>query len=202
MELKQLINLITKNKLPILLSGLVAAVVGIFVFLLVPARYIATGSLFISRQIESNSDKYYSYDGYYGQQTAQTYTNTIQGLVDSSDAKSLALEKQGKQVDTETLRKLNKSLVIKKTNSQIITLTVTNFSKDTAVSTWNSLTDATLELSTKLNATGDPLLHVAKVTENPIFSTEYKNVFVNMVLGYGLGSLLATLIIALKEYLK
>lgn len=202
MELKELTQFIKQNLKAMSAISMVSMILGIAVYLVIPARFIASGSLFISRQVETSPDKYFSYEGYYSQQTAQSYAGTFIALLESTDVKSKALELTGKSADATTLQKLSKIMQVKKDGPQLVNLTVTNWDKDETEKTWKALANSALEFSINLNKNSDPFLHVSIVDNAPIVRTEYKNIFINIVVGYGIGMLLSGVILALRKYLQ
>lgn len=200
MELKVLINILYKNALQVVVFLLIGAVGGATTFIL-PQKYTATGSFYVKRTIQNSSD-FFTYEGYYGQQTALAYANTVFALLESTDLKSMTLKKLGTEVNEQTLRKLHKKTDIKKTAPQLVSLTVKDFSPSEAAVVWNALSESLLETTYEINKNGDSALSISKISEEPVVKQTYNNLWLNLSAGAVLGFVFGAFSLALKEYLR
>ena len=198
MEISVLTKLIKNRYKQLILAAIVGAVLGITLYYFLPVTYYATGALYVKRSVETNPAQYFSYEGYYGQQTAQAYTSTVMGLLDSADIKSQALEILGEPLTEKTLRNLSKNMTVKKSGSQLVTLTTKGTSPETAERMWTALTDSTLQTFDKLNRNGDIFLRISKVSQTPIVKRDFRNIYLNAFVGAGLVKLLTLIIFSLK----
>ncbi len=197
-----LLKILKQNWQKVLLTTLFGAVVGVLAFYLIPSKYIATGSFYVKRMVQSNGSAYFSYEGYYGQQTAQAYTGTLMGLLESTDIKSLALNKLNIEVTESSLRKFSRNVNVTKSAPQLITLSVKSTSGKSAEDKWQALSQSALDTATILNQSGDPFITISKVSQAPIVKMEFRNLAVNFGIGLGLGFIISVFILTLKKYLQ
>jgi capsular polysaccharide biosynthesis protein len=200
MELKNIIKTIKKHKSYLIVSSTVGLIIAIG-YLLLPVKYYAVGSIFIGRSIDV-SFRYFTYEGYYGQQTAVSYTNTVASLLESPDVAKQTLQLLNQPVNQDTLKKLKRDLTIKKASpqSQIITITVKSNTSNKAKETWNALTSAISNTTTTVNNKSDPYMQIVKVSPEPLIKEEFKSPFVFIPAGLLLGYTIGIFLICLKEY--
>lgn len=165
-------------------------------YFVTPQKYQAIGSLYIYRATEKAEGKYFTYEGYYGQQTSQTYTNTVIGLLESTSLKKEALDELNMPVTDRNIRKIGQRIKIKKTSPQLITLTVKDVSPETAGNLWQLLSTRTIDNARKLNQTGDPLLQISTMG-NPVIKDQYRSLPINLLAGFLLGATTGTFGVAL-----
>ena len=200
MELRVFIEIIKMNIKAISFYTFTGVLIGTASFFIIPQKFVSSGSLFVTRQIENNTNEYFSYEGYYAQQTAQFYTNSLSGLVESIDVKSATLEKMNVPVTEYTLRELSRNLKVKKAGPQLINISVKDYTFENAEVRWKSLVDSALESIKKINEKSDPMISVTKVAETPITKEEYRNVFLNAFLGASVGLFFGIFIYLFKNY--
>ncbi len=197
MELREVFKFLKKYKAGVLVFALVFGLLGAAVYLVLPEKYIASGTFLVTRSTEPVLDRF-SYEGYYSQQTALSYTKTLMGLFESFDTRKAALEKMGRQVDGAQLRKFGREIRVKSFGPQLVTLNVKGESLESAKDSWEVLTNVVLG---KLREVSDPALGVSPLSAAPVVYETYRNVFLNVVVGIGLGVLLGVTVFSLKEYL-
>ncbi len=211
MTLKELSKFFAKNKIAILGTGVSFALVGVVIYFLLPPKYSATGTLFVTRKIEqpepgttfspeSVEDGFFSYEGYYAQQNALSYTSTLIGLIESADIKSKVLDTLSISVSEANLRKLGRAVSAKKHAPQLVVVTVKGLPSASAEKIWTTLVDEVMLASQKLSEQGDPNLVVVAVSDHPIVKEGYRNVLVNIIIGFGFGVLVSTMYFAGKQY--
>lgn len=165
-------------------------------------KYIAEGSFYVGRRIDPNQAMFFTYEGYYNQQTALSYTNTAVALIESTDVKKLTLEKLDIEVGEETLREFGNIMKVKKSGPQLITVTVKGSSTIRAFELWNSLINSFLETAEKLNKNTDPNLAIQKVSPAPIVRQSLLPLVSLPIAGGMLFLLISVFLVSLKEYLK
>lgn len=202
MELKKLINIFKKNYISLLTSLVLGLVIGLFCYYL-PQEWYATGSLYITRKVNNTVEGYFSYDGYYGQQTALTYTNTVLATLESKDMLSSALKEMNINVDDKTLRKYNKNITGKKEGPQLITFTVKGNTAMEANNMWKYLVSNSTNKLHEINMnTGDANLNINKVLAEPVV-TQLNYPLYLYLLGGALTLLFINLIrLTMQTYLK
>ncbi len=201
MELKDILKTLKENK-KLLLIGITIGILAGYSFFLLPQKYIASGSFYITRKTEEMSQEFFKYEGYYSQQAALSYTNTIAALFESLDITSKSLEKLNISTNEKNLRKYQKRINVVKAGPQLITLTVKEENFNLAKDFWNTLADTTINESLEMNKNGDTNLNVSKVSKEPVVKEAYKSLPLDIVLGGILGGVFSLLYAAVNEYLK
>lgn len=200
MELREIIKLLTKNKAEILLITLMGLIAGTVIYML-PAKYVSSGAFYIKRSTDTNST-FFTYEGYYAQQTALSYANTVAALLESIDLRSKSMAELGISVDEFSLRKYQKLISVKKVGPQLISLSVKGKTYDEARNFWEALSNSLIQTTSEINSNGDPNLSISKINSEPVVKQEYKSLWLNLSVGFGLGLVSGLLFISLKEYLK
>ena len=200
MELKQIIKKIRRYKWSFLASVGVGAVLGILIYFL-PPKYLASGSFYVKRSI-SGERNFFTYEGYYGQQTALSYTNSVVALLESLDLKKVVLEKMGIKVNEQTLRKFSHLVKVRKTGPQIISVTVKGKSYKEAENIWDKLSETLIATTQEINKNGDPNLSVAPVSSQPVVKETYRSLYLFGIAGALISATLFSFYICIKEYLR
>lgn len=198
MELKDLFKLAKKHTNLLLVYATLGGIAGILIYC-VPSKYIATGSFYIGRTTD-NSSNFFTYEGYYSQQTALTYANTVAALLESVDIQSKALSQLNIPVNENTLAKYARFINVKKSGPQLVTLAVKGNTYDTSKNLWMSLSDQLITTSQTINLTADNRLMISKVSSEPVVKPAYKSLWINVPAGIILGAALGLLVMSLKEY--
>lgn len=202
MELAELLKLMKTNIKSMTFACVLGGLLGATIYFLIPQYYIASSSFYISRKMDSANFSFFSYDGYYGQQTALSYTSTVLGLFESTDIKSQALQNLNIEVNNSSLRKLKREMSVKKLAPQVVFVSVRATSGDKASEMFQAVADATINTANDLNKTGDSQLQITQVSKPPVVNNEFRNIFVNIAVGIGLGFILGLGLVSLKKYLK
>lgn len=200
MEIKEIMKKIRKNKVLLGLSCFLGLLAG-FVFFILPPTYTASGSLYVTRKAE-DSGSFFTYEGYYSQQSAITYTNSVVALAESSDVKEQVLKSLEIPTNTINLRKLNNSIVVKKTGPQIININVKNKNLDKSKRIWEELSKSIIETSKNINENSNDNLSVVKVSDKPLIKENYKPPVIIGLSGLLLGFSIGLLVISLKDYFR
>lgn len=203
MELSEILEEIMDNWREILITSLIFGLLGVVLFHLIPTKYVASGSIFVTHKVDLVKREEFTYEGFYAQQTSKNYTETVIGLIESIDIRMKALESTGGSVTSQNLRNLKKDTVVKETAPQLITFYFKGNSIEYVTALWNAFVTETITASNSLNETqGNPQIHVTTLDNTPIVYASYTNVFLNLGIGVFAGFILSTFIIALKEYLS
>lgn len=201
MTLLEIIKFFKENSFLILMIGLVGATIGILFYFFYPVKYVAVGSLFVSRSANYTSPDYFDYEGYYAQETAKSYTSTVIGLIESPDIRVSVASDILLEPTKSNLAKLKRNLRVKRKGSQVIELSVYGDLSSVA-ETWHAYVSNVIEKSISLNEKGDSSLYLVPVANEPSVEQTFRNLAVNIVLGFGFGSLFATFVLASKRYFK
>lgn len=200
MEIKDIYKKLTKHKTNLLLSLLTGALLGI-IFYFLPSKYVASGSFFVNRKTSAESD-FFTYEGYYGQQTALSYTNSILSLMESIDIKRMVLESNKMPLNSKNMNVLNRIISVKKTGPQVISLVVKGKTYEEAKRLWNSVSNVTMAATYEINRNGDENLSISPVSPQPLVGLPYKSVYLYGIVGTLASFTVASFFICLKEYFK
>ena len=200
MELKAILKNFNKYKTFILVSTFVGILIG-GVLGYFSEKYSAVGSFYVGRKIDSNLARFFTYEGYYGQQTALSYTKTAIGLIKSPDVKKQTLEKLNIEVTDTTLREFGSLINTKKAGPQLITVTVRGSTEEKAGKMWILLADSFLETAESLNLQTDPNLTIIKVSPLPIIKYSCLPLISLPIAGGLMFLTIGLLLTSLKEYL-
>lgn len=202
MELKEIIKFYRKNLKFVVISSLLLACLGVLAYFYLPLKYQAAGSVFVKRVVYPYSEDHFTYEGYYGQQAAVSYTDSVIGLIKSVDVQSKALTKLGMKISEESLRQLDKKTRISKSGPQIVTIFIKDKQPLRAGEVWQALVDSTIETANQLKSGGDPYMNVSKVSTEPIVKEGYKSLPIYCLAGLVLGFFFSTFFLAVKTYLS
>ena len=154
------------------------------------------------RQTNPQARDHFTYEGYYGQQAAQNFTNSVIAIIKSEDVGSLTLENMNVTTTEKSLRKLRAQINIKKAGPQVITLQVKDKDASYSKKLWQELTDQTTNLLGKVDRYGDPQITVTQLAGNPVTRLQYSNMWLNISVGTLLGMFFSLLIVTFKIYWK
>jgi len=185
MELNKLIKLIKKSKAGLLGFAVGGLAVAVVIYVL-SDKYISTGSFFVTRAAVNNN-QFFTYEGYYSQQVALSYTNTVVALLGTTDIQSRALAELGIPINETNLRKYSKYIKATKSGPQLVTLTVKGNTYDSSKQLWEALSNKLLDANQRLRSNGDEKLNIAKVSPIPVVKKEFRSLWINIPVGALLG---------------
>ena len=201
MELKDILKMLNKRRTEIGLFVLCGGFLGVAVSFL-PGKFKTELSYFVGRIADKPSAEFFTYEGYYAQQTAQSYTNTAVALLESQDLKRAVLNELQLPVTDNNIRKLSKSYRVAKNGPQVITLTVTDYNYDKSINTFTVISKKFLIASEKVSTGSDENISVSPLADSPVIRQEQRPFFYFVAGGLLFGLAFSLLKIALKEYLK
>lgn len=202
MDLYKFLKYVKKDKNLLIGTILAFTLAGILTFYLIPVKYVSSGSLFISRNTNPQQPDHFTYEGYYSQQAALSYTNSIMGLMESEDILAETLQNMQMEVTEENLRKLSRRVATKKSGPQLIELSIKAPSPEEAERIWVLHSGNTIETIEKIKSNGDPQLNINKIRQNPVTKTTYKNLAVNIIVGIIIGTTFGLSLVLAKFYLR
>ena len=194
-------ELIDIRKKTLVIFSFAGALAGLVIYLL-PQKYAAVGSFYIRRAVYPSSATYFNYDGYYGQQTAISFTNTVVSLLTSADVESQALRKLGITPTGDSLRRVNRLIGATKSGPQVVSLTTKGKTPEDARKLWLAVSKSLLETTTIINADGDQSLGVTPVSDGPVIKEPFQPLYLYLPIGFLSGLLAGLLFIYAKEYFK
>ena len=157
-------------------------------------------TVYVKRQATEASTDYYTFDGYYSQQAAEKFTETVVGFLKSKDILLASAKLADLPTDQESLEQLESSIKIKQVAPQLVNLEVTKEEAEAARTFCTALAQATTERINLLNQTGDKSISVDLLNTEPLVEKNEPKVLLNTLVGGLAGLLLASLYIFLKEY--
>lgn len=199
MELKEILSFLKKHSKVITIGSMLGAIIAIAAYFLFPPKYYASGSLFIRRTIYPYSDNHFTYEGYYSQQAAMFYANSVVGLIESEDVLSQALTSMGIAVDEKSLMKYARKIRTIKSGPQLVGVVVKGNNENETKQLWQAITDITTKKLDEINQRGDPFMSIAKVLDEPIMKKDYRDVYLFTIVGLTFGFLLSSFYLALKK---
>lgn len=202
MELKEIYAFLSRHRKKLLGITLLFILISCVLYFLLPPKYVASGSLFVGRKLSPQLGSNFTYEGYYGQQAAIMYTNSVIGLMESQDVGVLTLKQLNQEVNETNLKKLARKIITKKTGPQFFTLEIKDSTAQNAQNIWEAVSKNTLELADKINADSDPFINITLVSEIPLVRPTYKNLAVYVLFAATIGFVVSTFYLALKEYLR
>ncbi len=200
MELREYFTII-KSNFPLLV--ILATGFGGLAFLVsqqIPPTYTASLTIYVKRQATEPSADYYTFDGYYSQQAAEKFTETVVGFLKSKDILLASAKLADLPTNQESLERLESSIKIKQVAPQLVSLKIEQEDGWTAKKFCTALAQATTERINLLNQTGDKSISVDLLNPEPLVEKNEPKVVLNSVVGILVGALLAFLYIFLKEY--
>lgn len=193
MELQQLIKLILKSKTVVFGTTLVFFLVGVAAAFFQPVQYEASVAVYIRHEDGKVSGQYYTYDGYYSQQAAKEYTDTVLGLLKTTDLARGAVEASNLDINP---KQLLSQLKVKKVSPQVIIVSLNRPTQAEASKIVQSVVATTREKVQSLNQQYDNKFVVDSVGSSPLLLSVRPpwQVYlpVSLLLGFGFGLLLAS----------
>lgn len=200
MELREYLKIVRKS-LPLLV--VLAAALGMLAFLFsqrLPTTHTASLTFYVKRQATEAREDYYTFDGYYSQQAAEKFTETVVGFLKSKDILLASAKLVKLPTDQGSLEQLEGSIKIKQVAPQLVNLEVTKEDAEAARTFCTALAQATTERINLLNQTGDKAISVDLLNAEPLVEKNAPKVVLNSLVGVLIGALLASFYIFLKEY--
>ncbi|MEA2020233.1 MAG: Wzz/FepE/Etk N-terminal domain-containing protein [Patescibacteria group bacterium] len=207
MELKELLDILNKHRLFLLLTAIVCAVVALVGSLQIPPVQSAQITLYVKRTAQPASEEFYNYDGYYAQQAAERYADTVVGLLQSRSLLKDSLLDLGLPTDQKFLRSVGKKINVRKTAPQLVKVEVHKrwkggvswIPKDLA----NVLSSRVVEKVDKLNTRGgDDGLSVDVLSQDLLVEVRNPNIVLNTMVAALFGFLVAFFVVTFRRYLE
>lgn len=202
MELREFLQLLGRYSRVLLLGAVLGGVLGLGVTWWLPEKENASLLLYVRRAAQASNPSFYTYDGYYSQQAAERYTDTVVGFLENPGILKQAAERLNLPTDQKFLKRLGRSVEIKRIAPQLINISVTRPSADEAQRLSLALATVTKARTEELNQVGDAALALDLVNAEPIVVRPEPILILDGVVGL-LGGLLVSLLAALFwDYLR
>jgi uncharacterized protein involved in exopolysaccharide biosynthesis len=204
MELIEYLRFLLKYWTWLVVGLAVGAAIGLGYAYTQKDMYRATISLFVQRQPDasSSSTQYYTYDGFYAQQTAAAYTDNAIKLLTNDEIVTKAAQRAGLPTNEGSVAGLKSSIVAKKDAPQLIQLSVLLAKHDQAAAFSIGLAESLKARTNELNQEGDKRLAVDPVNTTPFVVLERPILFLYGLAGGVLGLLLSIIVAGGWEYAR
>lgn len=199
MELAKLLQSVKNNLLLLLLLGVVTAAIAGGIANSIKPTYTAGLTVYVQKPVENPSSGEYTYDGYYAQQAAEAYTDTVVGLLESQSIISKAAERLNR-TSAKDLEAYTRAVTVEKSAPLLISLKATTESADEASTLVKEVFIAAKGQIDQQTSNGKYV--VALVDEVPLVQQNRLPVALVALVGAMLGMTLGIAGLFLKEYLK
>ncbi len=200
MELREYSTIFKKNLPLLVILSVVLGGLGFLVSKNLPTTHTGSLTVYVKRQATEASTDYYTFDGYYSQQAAEKFTETVVGFLKSKDILLASAKLADLPTDQGSLEQLESSIKIKQVAPQLVNLEVTKKEAEAAKKFCTALAQATTERINLLNQTGDKSISVDLLNTEPLIEKNGPKVLLNTLVGSLVGLLLALLYVFLKKY--
>jgi len=202
MELREIITLLNSYRRLLLVGALLCGSLGLVFSFIVPVREQAMLTLYVRRAAQPPSRDFYTYDGYYSQQAAERYTDTLVGFLESWGILKQTAELAGLPTDQKSLTRLRRRITVKKVAPQLVNIRVVQTRPGRAAKLVQELAKVTKERIEELNQRGDRELAIDLVHPQPLVVKLEPKPLLDAIVGTLGGLLLSILTIAFWEYLR
>lgn len=201
MELKHYLNILQKRWKTILALATTLAIVAGLASIYWPTHHKSELTVYVQRVPEEPAAGDYTYDGYYAQQAAEAYTDTVEGFLQSREIIRQALQTSNLPTDARQIRRVEKRLQVKKVAPQLINVALTMETQTETSSLVKAIAQATTQRAKILNQQENEAVVIELVSTEPLESVMQPWVGLNVMVGFFGGLLLAVGGVFTKEYL-
>lgn len=202
MELKTALKIVWSAKHLIIVSGLLLAAVVFAGSTKIPTTFRASLNLYVSRQTQVTSDKFYTFDGYYSQQAAERYTQTVAAFLKSDETLRASAQGLGLAANEAQLKNLRAAVRVREEAPQLVSLSVTHSNSEASANFARAVARTVIEKLTQLNRSGDPSLTIDLVETVPLLEILTPQPVLNALVAFCLGIFLALLAVSLRFYFR
>ncbi|MBN1162891.1 hypothetical protein JXA34_04080 [Patescibacteria group bacterium] len=195
MELNYLIKKLTKTKKVLAATTIIGGFLGFIVYFF-PMKYTAQGSFYIYRDIQTSEDGSFSYEGFYSQQVAISFTKTVAALIESPDVGHKVISEMNLQTNEKNLREYRKKTEVVNSGPQIITLVTKTSSSEESERLWNLVAEA---IEDTINTS---YIRIQRVSEYPVVIESFRDLPVYALLGLVIGFGTSLIFVSFREYMR
>jgi capsular polysaccharide biosynthesis protein len=201
MELASLLRQLRNNILPITVFAVFLAVISGLMAQKYSHRFTATLSFYVYKPHEVAPSGEYSYDGYYAQQIAESYTDTLVGLLENPDILSQALTSLGIDASRDLASYAN-SITVEKVAPQLVTLKVALNNREESSRLATSVAENVRSQVSKFNNQRGEGVEVGLVETDPLQGEEQIPATIAGIAGLLLGVVMGIGFLFFRVYLK
>ena len=199
--MEKIFKIYSENKIKILTATILGILIGSIAGFFTNNTKI-TGSFYVGRKTQNVDEVTFTYEGYYGQQNALSYTKTVLALLESQDIKFQTLNTLQIKQNVKNLNTLSRKISVKNPGPQIITITIKGANQEETRNIWDSYTNVLLGNIKYLNQKSDPNLSLTPINSEPVVLNYSKPIAIYAIsMGLLLG-LFTSMALGLIEFLK
>lgn len=200
MDFFDLIRFYRKYGLIIISFSFLSTLAAAFLATKIKPSFEATVSVFIRREASVPSPDFYNYDGYYSQQAAERFADTVIGVFRSKDIIYRAGLASGLSASQTNVNDIAGNLKIKRIGPQLITIGFSDAQEDRAVALAKNLTEESMKKLESLNEKGDRYLSLSTLEIKPFVEKKELNPKVAGLVGFTLASFLGSVFLSVLEF--
>lgn len=196
MELFVYVKYIIKYWLWLAIGLMAGVAIAVGVAINTPDAYQATVSIFVQKEAAPPNANYFTYEGYYAQQTAASYAETAQQLLKNDEIVKRAAQTANLSTDVKSISTIKKRIITELESPQLIRVDITMPQRDQAFELAEGLSQALKSRTSELNKTGDASLSTEQVNEDPFVVKVRPLAWLYGVVGGLAGLVLSTVLVA------
>ncbi len=200
MELREYLRVLQKNIVVLVGLTVLGGAVALGVSQRIPDKFEALLTIYVQKIPEQPTSGDFTYDGYYAQQAAEAFTDTVVGLFESSTVAYRALELTERDSAISQIRELNKQTSVEKIAPQLVDLSVRATDSVYAIEVVQGLFSAVEEQV--LSAEHDfGNVTVKRVNTEPLVILQKPPILLYTLVGLFVGFFVAIVAVAIKQYM-
>jgi capsular polysaccharide biosynthesis protein len=203
MELKDLIKFTQRQQIPLLSVGLIFFILGIFVSLKLPAKFIAKSDIFVYKNTAPESSTFFTFEGFYANQAAKEFTDTAGGILESEGLVQKTLTSLGREGSSSEVDNVLRGLEVQKVSPNLLKVSLSRpTSEEARLLSGALITSAQDEVLNLTTTDGQEPFTLSVITDEPLIEPSSPPVLLNGLVAALAGVGLALLILSFREYLK
>lgn len=202
MELIEYIRHLYRFKMWLLAGIIIGGLVGAVFANSAKDQYQASTSLLIQRKADQPNSQYFTYEGFYAQQTAASYADTVIKLLVTDEIIAEAARLAGYEKTPQQISALKSFIVVKKDAPQLISVRITQPTYDLANKLAAGLSQSIKQRTVDLNQYGDSSLSIEQVESEPLVRLARPSVLIYSAAGALVGLVLAIMASAVWAFIR
>lgn len=188
-EVKLLFSIFKKHLTRIFFVTLLFSLISFVYASGLSASYESLITVYIQKDPEEPESGDFTFDGYYAQQAAEGFTDTVVGFFESPAVALHALELAKETSTSEEVKSFQKRTKIEKVAPQLINVTVKDDNPEKSNVLVDSLLQAVSESASSIGTPSTGKVNVAMVTKEPLVHQKNPSSFVYALVGAAFGFL-------------
>lgn len=160
------------------------------------ATFEVSQSIFVRRETQSGSGNYYNYDGYYSQQAAERFTDSVVAFLKNRDIINQAALESSLAQSPEEVGWVIGGFRVRRVAPQLVTISLGGRQREKTVRFVETMTKKVTLLSDSLNAQGDKSIVLSNLEPSPFVEEKRLVPWVMGLTAFGLTFLTISLVTA------